>query len=398
MPLHIAGCHIAVTMVASNTYTAITVGQVEAGLVPENTTLCHSASQRLCSRAHCSLRCLWFLDNGSRRNGMRASSPARSRLRRTVDADRSTPVAVLQCRANFVDDPVRSVTDKMAVYPVQWSHCVVQYPLVAANDPLLSTGATHASLSKTWARNRDGGRGGGGTAARVLTTKATQGSITDGASPGFSPVEDVPNDAVSRGVFSGSPTFPRHCIPALLHCHLASPSSAVKTPTLRAARKFFTCNLRRTCYSRGLHELGGENHPYRLFTGWEGGGGSGRLLAFYQGELDSILSGVAPRFSQVRIVPYDAAGPAHFWGISRFPRPLHSGAAPHLFSPSSALESSTHLHSSSVETYIKMDPGSELGSFDLGSGKMLVKPGIRLPDHVLQAAHLEGARHLTRWR
>ncbi|KAJ8877266.1 hypothetical protein PR048_021720 [Dryococelus australis] len=41
---------------------------------------------------------------------MRATSPVHSRLRRTIDADRPTPVAVLQYRANTLDEIVRSVT------------------------------------------------------------------------------------------------------------------------------------------------------------------------------------------------------------------------------------------------------------------------------------------------
>ncbi|KAJ8876703.1 hypothetical protein PR048_021150 [Dryococelus australis] len=41
---------------------------------------------------------------------MRAASPTRSKRRRTVDEDRSAHVAVLQCRANTVDEAVRSAT------------------------------------------------------------------------------------------------------------------------------------------------------------------------------------------------------------------------------------------------------------------------------------------------
>ncbi|KAJ8891110.1 hypothetical protein PR048_010620 [Dryococelus australis] len=52
----------------------------------------------------------------------------------------------------------------------------------------------------------------------------------------------------------------------------------------------------------------------------------------------SIPGGVAPGFPHVGIVPDDAAGRRVFSEISRFPSPLHSGAAP--FSPSSALHTS----------------------------------------------------------
>ncbi|KAJ8870034.1 hypothetical protein PR048_029045 [Dryococelus australis] len=66
-----------------------------------------------------------------------------------------------------------------------------------------------------------------------------------------------------------------------------------------------------------------------------------RLLASLQGELGSVPGGVATGFSQVWIVPDDAAGRRVFSGISRFPRRcipalLHTRLA----SPSSALETS----------------------------------------------------------
>ncbi|KAJ8898379.1 hypothetical protein PR048_003739 [Dryococelus australis] len=47
--------------------------------------------------------------------------------------------------------------------------------------------------------------------------------------PGFSHVGIVPDDAAGRRVFSGISRFPRHCIHALLHTHLTSPSQALKT-------------------------------------------------------------------------------------------------------------------------------------------------------------------------
>ncbi|KAJ8873682.1 hypothetical protein PR048_024514 [Dryococelus australis] len=55
------------------------------------------------------------------------------------------------------------------------------------------------------------------------------GSIPGGITPGFSHVKIVPNDAVGRWVYSGISRFPHPYIPALLHTHLASPSSALKT-------------------------------------------------------------------------------------------------------------------------------------------------------------------------
>ncbi|KAJ8872828.1 hypothetical protein PR048_026444 [Dryococelus australis] len=46
----------------------------------------------------------------------------------------------------------------------------------------------------------------------------------------------VQDDATGLRVFSGSFRFPRSYIPALFHAHLASPSSALQTPMLRADR------------------------------------------------------------------------------------------------------------------------------------------------------------------
>ncbi|KAJ8893714.1 hypothetical protein PR048_006314 [Dryococelus australis] len=50
------------------------------------------------------------------------------------------------------------------------------------------------------------------------------------------PVEIVPDDAAGRQVFSGIYSFPCPCIPALLHSHNNSPSSALKTSLLRSVQ------------------------------------------------------------------------------------------------------------------------------------------------------------------
>ncbi|KAJ8868536.1 hypothetical protein PR048_030064 [Dryococelus australis] len=56
--------------------------------------------------------------------------------------------------------------------------------------------------------------------------------------PDFSHMGIVPDDAAGRRVFSGIFRFPRTCIQALLHAHLASLSAALKT-SLRALRFYF---------------------------------------------------------------------------------------------------------------------------------------------------------------
>ena len=121
MPLKNAGSQITFTSIALNMYVAIIVGYVEAGLAEY--TFCHKAHQWWHSHVHWNPRHWWCLENGSWRNGMRATSPALKRRWWTVEADRSKPVAVLQHRLNIVDEAVRSVT---AMWTRWWSsHAVV---------------------------------------------------------------------------------------------------------------------------------------------------------------------------------------------------------------------------------------------------------------------------------
>ena len=77
MPLNNAGSQIAFGAVAYNKYAVIVIGQVKQDL-SENTTFCHSASQRLRSYAYCSLKIVFFffVDNGRRLNGKRTTIPA----------------------------------------------------------------------------------------------------------------------------------------------------------------------------------------------------------------------------------------------------------------------------------------------------------------------------------
>ncbi|KAJ8880813.1 hypothetical protein PR048_017284 [Dryococelus australis] len=61
------------------------------------------------------------------------------------------------------------------------------------------------------------------------------GNLPVGVIPLFSHVGIVQDDAARQRVFSGISRFPRPCIPALLHPHPITPSSALKTSLLRAA-------------------------------------------------------------------------------------------------------------------------------------------------------------------
>ncbi|KAJ8892559.1 hypothetical protein PR048_005140 [Dryococelus australis] len=69
----------------------------------------------------------------------------------------------------------------------------------------------------------------------LASQQSEQGSNPGVATPGILQVGIVPDDVVGRWVSSGISHFPHPFIPALLHAHLASPSSALNTLTIRAA-------------------------------------------------------------------------------------------------------------------------------------------------------------------
>ncbi|KAJ8866660.1 hypothetical protein PR048_032521 [Dryococelus australis] len=62
------------------------------------------------------------------------------------------------------------------------------------------------------------------------------GSIPSRVTPGISQVGILPDGSAGRRVFSGISRFPRPCIPTLIHSHIISPTSALKTSLLRAAQ------------------------------------------------------------------------------------------------------------------------------------------------------------------
>ncbi|KAJ8877303.1 hypothetical protein PR048_021757 [Dryococelus australis] len=75
-----------------------------------------------------------------------------------------------------------------------------------------------------------------GRAVRLLASHEGElGSITGRVTPGFSHVGIVPDDAAYRQVILGMSRLPHPFIPMLLHSRLTSPSSALRTPMLRAA-------------------------------------------------------------------------------------------------------------------------------------------------------------------
>ncbi|KAJ8870352.1 hypothetical protein PR048_029373 [Dryococelus australis] len=153
-------------------------------------------------------------------------------------------------------------------------------------------------------------------------------SIPGRFTPKFSQVGIVPDDAADRQVSSGISHFPRPCVPALLHTHLSSPSSALKTSVLRAAQisSLTRLNMLQIAKAGGSRLRGSINEPasrkcLRFDVRWGRGGVVVGQLASHQR---------APGSNPLGIVSDGAAGRRVFSGISRFPRPLHSdGAAPY---------------------------------------------------------------------
>ncbi|KAJ8869516.1 hypothetical protein PR048_028507 [Dryococelus australis] len=82
-----------------------------------------------------------------------------------------------------------------------------------------------------------------GAAVRLLASDPGETcSIPGGVAPEFSHVGIVQDDAAGRWVFSVIFPVPCSCTPALLHTHLVSPSSALKTSMLRAIRRGWARN------------------------------------------------------------------------------------------------------------------------------------------------------------
>ncbi|KAJ8897871.1 hypothetical protein PR048_003224 [Dryococelus australis] len=149
-----------------------------------------------------------------------------------------------------------------------------------------------------------------------------------GLLPGFSHVGIVPDDAAaSRRVFSEIFLFPHPCIPTLLHIHLASSSSTLDAPLLRAK-------------TYPLHFLPSSIlHDFPLCRGGGGGTLAERLTRSLSTKANRVQYPTgSPDFRKCKSY---RTMPAGFLGDLPFPPPLHSGAAPYsLQSPSSALKTS----------------------------------------------------------
>ncbi|KAJ8882762.1 hypothetical protein PR048_014575 [Dryococelus australis] len=106
----------------------------------------------------------------------------------------------------------------------------VRDSMEAAAKPRLS----RCPEKRCWSRE-SGGRG-GEVVSSLASHHGEPGSIPVGGRPLTLHVGTVPEDVAGRRPFSGVSCFPRPCIPALLHTHLASPSSALEISMLRDAQ------------------------------------------------------------------------------------------------------------------------------------------------------------------
>ncbi|KAJ8888332.1 hypothetical protein PR048_007819 [Dryococelus australis] len=95
------------------------------------------------------------------------------------------------------------------------------------------------SVTAAWVFSWCSLRGGVGVVLRLLGYRLGEtGSISGVVAPAFLYVRIMSDDGAGRRNFLGISRFPRSCIPSLLHSHLSSPSSALKTSMLRAAQLF----------------------------------------------------------------------------------------------------------------------------------------------------------------
>ncbi|KAJ8871686.1 hypothetical protein PR048_028013 [Dryococelus australis] len=90
-------------------------------------------------------------------------------------------------------------------------------------------------------------RGRGVVVGLLAFSLGEPGSISVRVAPLFSHVGIVPDDVAGWRAISGISRFPCPCIPALLHTHLASPSSALKTLMLRATQTSVSLHLHLQC-------------------------------------------------------------------------------------------------------------------------------------------------------
>ena len=140
MPLKNAGSQIAFTSIASNTYAAIIVGHVEAGLV--------WVTQHASDGIHMPIT-VWSI------GGLWTMETDAMACKPLVQSSKDGNELLKQIGPNPLQFSNVNPTLWMKLYslswpwgqdgghPMLWLHFVVQYVLVSAYDPLLSTGSIH---------------------------------------------------------------------------------------------------------------------------------------------------------------------------------------------------------------------------------------------------------------
>ncbi|KAJ8874832.1 hypothetical protein PR048_022721 [Dryococelus australis] len=146
------------------------------------------------------------------------------------------------------------------------------------------------------------------------------GSIPSERAPGFSLMVIVPEDAAGQRVFPGVSRFPRTCIPALLHTHLAYSHRLSRPLCYKPPMSLHS----RTCKLYAKAPASGPRHMARVEIG------DGTTVYTMKFRKSAQLSPRRTGFDSRRVPDY-AAGRRVFWVISRFPPPCHSGAA--MYSP-----------------------------------------------------------------
>ncbi|KAJ8878011.1 hypothetical protein PR048_022474 [Dryococelus australis] len=166
-------------------------------------------------------------------------------------------------RINSLIASTRKALRRLSPETLPSAHRSVAYP----GDRPATT--KHNTVSHGRAAEPVANRGGenkknGCPAAKPADQRHLPARFPDAKNPGVTParnrirfalqVEIVPDDPTSRRVISWISRFPRPCIPVLLHSHLISPSSALKTSVSRAAKISHI-----TSVNLCLHEA--EEHP-----------------------------------------------------------------------------------------------------------------------------------------
>ncbi|KAJ8892996.1 hypothetical protein PR048_005577 [Dryococelus australis] len=152
------------------------------------------------------------------------------------EMDRYTGVLMEGGGTNLLSEGVSSLKRERRGEVTHWNASQAQnsdYQILGDNESTLNICNSKYKLSA------DGNRG-DAMVRQLASHHGKTSSIPSGVTPGFPHVGIVPDDAAVRRVFSGISCFPRYCIPALLHTHLALPALALETSMFKSRPNLFT--------------------------------------------------------------------------------------------------------------------------------------------------------------